>query len=167
MTEGPNVRPKDALQVAQRALQKCNELEENLKDLRADHADMLEELTAMQLRLSEIDDDTDYRDLSLDTKVGMVREHAYQKAVNGHGRAALTYDDVMWEVFDGEPGNNHCYRLLRRAAGYNNDGEQIHDIPGFNLDESSRPMKLTVNASEAKAGVAFSSRNNPVREEVR
>ncbi|WP_049925353.1 hypothetical protein [Halopiger goleimassiliensis] len=166
MSEEPDVRPEDALQVAQRALQKCNGLEDDLDELRDEYDDLAEELTAVKLRLSEEDDDADYRDLSLDTKIGMVREHAYQKAANGHGKATLTYDDVMWEVFDGEPGNNQCYRLLRRAAGYDNDGNRVQDVSGFDLDESSRPMKLTVDAKAAKRGAAFSSRNNSSSGEV-
>lgn len=159
MSDGPDVQPEDALQVAQRALSKVNDLERERDDLLERVDELEDELTAVNLRLSEMDDEADYRDLTLDTKIGMVREHAFRKADEGHGRATLTYDDVMWEVFEGQPGNNHCYRLLRRAAGYNNEGERTQDVPGFDFDESSRPMKLTVDAKEAKRSAAFSSRN--------
>ncbi|WP_265109200.1 hypothetical protein [Halosolutus halophilus] len=162
----PDVCPEDALQVAQRALAKVNDLEQELADLRKSHDEALDDIAALELRLSELDDNTDYRDLSQDRKVGMVREHAFKKAVDGHGRASLTYDDVKWGVFEGQPGNSQCYRLLRRAAGYDNDGNCVQDVPGFDLDESSRPMKLTVNAEAAKRGAAFSSRNKTGSGEV-
>jgi len=100
--ETPSVSAEDALQVAQRALGKVNDLENELEDLREEHAETVEELTAVKMRLSEIDDERPYSGLTLDEKVGMVREHAFRRAKNGHGKAALDYNDIMWSVFDGE-----------------------------------------------------------------
>jgi len=117
--EGPTV--DDVLQVAQRALAKANELEREQDELVDNLDEALEELTALKLRVQENDEETPYAQLTLDDKIGMVREHGFRKANDGHGRTTLDYDDVMWEVFDGEPGTKHCYKLLRLAAGDDED----------------------------------------------
>jgi len=148
----PEITAEDALQVAQRALQKANEAEADIEDLK-------ERIVGMELRLSEIDDSHDYEDLSLDMKIGMVREHAYEMANNGHGRATLDYKDVMWGVFDGEPGPNHCYKLLRLAAGlFDSDEDRPTGgtFPGFSCrDPDGDNYHLAVDAEKAKEGVAF------------
>ncbi|GAB3669502.1 hypothetical protein [Halopiger thermotolerans] len=164
--DGPNVRPEDALQVAQRALSKVNDLEEEVGHLQDEYDDLAEDLTALELRLSEIDDERPYESLSLNEKIGKVREHAFQRAVNGHGKATLDYNDVMWSVFDGEPGSDHCYKLMRLAAGVDEDGDEVQDVPGFKFLESERPMKLAVDAERAKQGVAFSPENKTTSEGV-
>jgi hypothetical protein len=158
MSDGPDVRPEDALQVAQRALAKINEYEDRVDDLEGD-------VMELQLRLSEIDENRPYEALSLDEKIGMVREHAYKKARDGHGKAMLDYDDIMWEIFDGEPGNNLCYKLIRLAAGLtdNDDGGDRptgSKFPGFKArDPDGGNYHLAVDAEEAKQSAAFSSRN--------
>lgn len=159
----PDVRPEDALQVAQRALAKVNGLEDELaeKDDRLD--DLEEQLTSMRLRLSEHDEDRAYHERTLDEKVGLVREHAFERAANGHGRATLDYDDVMWEVFDGEPSPSHCYKLLKLAAGLKSADEDRPtggEIPGFRCrDPDSGNYHLAVDAEDAKRGAAFYSEN--------
>ncbi|MDR9432148.1 MAG: hypothetical protein RI568_15815 [Natronomonas sp.] len=160
MSEGPSV--EDVLQVAQRALAKVNELEDDLEELRARREEDAEELTALKLRMQEHDEETPYAQLTLDDKIGMVREHAFRKAAGGHGRATLDYDDVMWSVFDGEPGPNHCYKLLRLAAGLTDTDDDGNDrpvggeIPGFQCrDPAGENYHLAVDAEEAKRGVAF------------
>lgn len=144
----------DALAIAQRALAKANDievLEEEIADLRS-------QVTSLELRLSEFDDDRDYRDLSRDDKVGLVREHAFEKAVQGAGTVSLDYDDIMWEVFDGEPSADHCYTLMQLAA----------DVRGFDVrNPPSGNRSLTVDAEEAKRGAVFSSANKTVSEGVR
>jgi hypothetical protein len=88
----------------------------------------------------------------------MVREHAFQKASRGSGVAALDYDDIMWEVFDGEPSADHCYTLMKLAA----------DVRGFEVKTpASGNRSLTVDAKEAKRGAVFSSANKTDLEEVR
>lgn len=146
--DDPDVRPEDALQVAQRALAKVNDLEAETEDLR-------ERVVSLELRLSEHDDDRSYESLSIDEKIGLVREHAYQVACDGHGRAALDYKDIRYGCFDGRASADTCYRLMRRAAGYDEGGEQVQDVPGFEFDGSTRPMRLTVNAEVAKRSAAF------------
>lgn len=158
-TDGVEVRPEDALQVAQRALSKANELEKRYGELLEKYDELAEDFTAIELRLSEIDDERPYESMSLDEKIGRVREHAFQRAVDGHGKATLDYNDVMWSVFHGEPGADHCYKLMRLAAGVDDDGNQIQDVPGFTFLPSERPMKLAVDAEKAKRGMAFSSEN--------
>lgn len=148
MGEESNVTPEDALQVAQRALQKANEnsrLEDRIDELET-------ELTAVKLRLSEIDDERDYADLTLDEKVGMVREHAFRRATDGHGKHAMDYNAIIWEVFDGGPGSKHSYKLMRLAA----------EAEGFDVVEPSDPSeskKLRVDAAAAKRGPAFFPEN--------
>lgn len=153
MTDDIQVRPEDALQVAQRAMARINDLEDDVDDLR-------ERLVELELRLSEVDENRSYAELTMDEKVGIVRERAYQMAAESHGRAALDYTDIRWTCFDGEPSESTAYRLLRRAAGYDNDGNRRQDVPGFELDENSRPMTLKVNAEAAKQSVAFFDRKN-------
>ncbi|MFW5935354.1 MAG: hypothetical protein ACOCQL_05845 [Halolamina sp.] len=160
MSAGPSV--DDVLQVAQRALAKVSDLEGDLDELREQREDDVEELTALKLRMKEHDEETPYDQLTLDDKIGMVREHAFRKAADGHGRATLDYDDVMWSVFDGEPGTKHCYKLLRLAAGSDEEErESLHDgVPGFVVrDPDDGNFHLAVDADLAKQGVAFFPEN--------
>jgi hypothetical protein len=143
--DGPDVTPEDALQIAQRALAKVNEQEREISDLR-------EELTAVQLRLSEQDDDRAYESYTVDEKVGIVREYAFEKALDRGGRVTLDYDDVIYEIFDGKPSADHAYKLMRLAA----------EARGFEYRKSRRPKELAVNAAEAKQTAAFSSAKNSV-----
>ena len=145
---GVDIRPEDALQIAQRALAKVNGLEERVDELEGD-------VTELSLRLSEHGEDRRYESLTIDEKIGMVREHGFVVARDGHGKAALDYKDIRYGCFDGEPSADTCYRLMRRAAGCGGDGTQIQDIPGFEFDQSTRPMRLTVNAEAAKRSAAF------------
>ena len=167
--EPPAVRPEDAVQVAQRALAKVGDLEDDLAELQADHERVAEDLTAVELRLSEIDEDRNYASLTLDEKIGKVREHAFNKARNGRGKATIDYDDVMWGVFDGEPGPNHCYKLLRLAAGLTDaeDGNRPTggEILGFRCrDPSDGNYHLAVDAERAKRGAAFYPGNKAAQE---
>jgi len=158
MSEGDDISARDALAIAQRALAKANGLEDDLNEATAEIEQLREDVTSLELRLSEHNDDRDYAELTRDDKVGMVREHAFQKAVRGSGVAALDYDDIMWEVFDGEPSADHCYTLMKLAA----------DIRGFEeKTPASGNRSLTVNATEAKRGAVFSSANKTDLEEVR
>ncbi|WP_114576686.1 hypothetical protein [Saliphagus sp. LR7] len=164
MSDGLTVR--DVLQVAQRALTKGTENQEQIDDLREKQEELVEDVTAIKLRQSEMDDERPYQALSTDEKVGMVREHAFQRAVSGHGKATLDYNDVMWSVFDGKPGSKHCYKLMRLAAGVDADGNNTEDVPGFTIIDD-RPMKLAVDAEEAKRGWAFFPENKAASGEVR
>ena len=158
MSEDDDVSARDALAIAQRALGKANGLEADLDEATAEIERLREDVTSLELRLSEHDDDRDYAELTRDDKVGMVREHAFEKAARGSGVAALDYDDIMWEVFDGEPSADHCYTLMKLAA----------DIRGFEeKTPASGNRSLTVDAKEAKRGAVFSSANKTDMEEVR
>jgi len=150
--DGPDVRPEDAVRVAQRALAKVNDLEGRVDELE-------ETVTAAELRLSELDEDRSYEALSLDEKIGIVREHAFEKATDRGGRTTLDYDDIMWEIFDGNPGTKHCYKLIRRAAGLD-DEKTGSEIPGFRArDPDGGVYHLAVDAEEAKRGAAFFPEN--------
>lgn len=162
MSDGIEVRPEDAMQVAQKALQKVNELEGDLEDLRDQHDQSTEDLAAVKLRISEINEDREYQDLNFNEKVGLVREHAFRKASRGHGRTTLDYKDILWAVFDGEPGNNHCYKMMRKAAG--EDEEDQKDMNsgkvGFVFrDPANENKHLAVDAELAKRSAEFYSRN--------
>lgn len=153
-----DVSARDALAIAQRALAKANGLGGDLDEATDEIERLRDDVTSLELRLSEYDDDRDYAELTRDDKVGMVREHAFEKATRGSGVAALDYDDIMWEVFDGEPSANHCYTLMKLTA----------DVRGFQVKTpASGNRSLTVNASEAKRGAVFSSANKTDLEEVR
>jgi hypothetical protein len=142
----PNVTARDAVEIAQRALGKANRVD----DLETELDQLRDDLAAMQLRFSEHDDDQSYENLSLDAKIGMVREHAFTKATDTNGRATLDYDDVQWEVFDGPPPYPmHCYKLLRLAA----------QARGFTYEEAASPKRLTVDAQEARRGAVFYPEN--------
>jgi len=161
-------RTEDVLQVARRALAKTNDLEDDVAELQADREDLRDKLTAVQLRLSEIDEERDYSALTLDEKVGKVREHAFNRAVDGHGKAMLDYNAIQWEVFDGEPGPNHCYKLLRLAAGLTDADEKRPtggEIPGFRCrDPDGDNYHLAVDAERAKRGAAFYPGNKTAQE---
>lgn len=145
------VRPEDALQVAQRALAKAkrvDEVEEQLDDLQND-------LTSVKLRLSSYDEDRSYDDLSRDDKIGMVREELFDRAIDGRGRS-MDYTDVRDVVFDGEPSNDHCYKLMRLAA----------EARGFELqDPNNGNRRLLVDPADARRGWAFSSATKTVEGE--
>lgn len=163
MTDGADLTAEDAVRVAQRALERVNELEA----LEDEVEELREELTAVQLRLSERDDDRPYEQLTLDEKIGMVREHAFERATDSNGLARLTYDDIMWEVFDGEPGAKHCYKLMRRAAGDTEDEQEDMDagVPGFCVrDPDGGTKHIAVNADRAKRGAAFFPENKTASE---
>lgn len=136
----PDVRPEDALQVAQRALAKANALEDENEQLR----ERIVELEARQSR-SE-----DYGALDRDEKVGMVREELVKRARAGHGKAAMDYDDVMWGVFDGDPSADHCYTLMQLAA--NAEGYDLREPDGSNRE-------ATVDLDAAKDALGFSHAN--------
>jgi hypothetical protein len=151
-----DVDPKDALQVAQRALAKANDLEEELEELRSAHQDAVEQLTKHELRLSEQDEDRDYDTLDRDTKIGMVREHAFDRAVDSGGRTTIDYNDVKWSVFDGEPGAAHCYNLMEWAA----------EAEGFRVrDPENGNRHLAVDADRAKSSRSVFSQKKDAREE--
>ncbi len=153
-----DVSARDALAIAQRALAKANSLEEDLDEATVEIERLHKDVTSLELRLSEHDDDRDYAELTRDDKVGMVREHAFRKASRGSGVAALDYKDIMWEVFDGEPSGDHCYTLMKLAA----------DVRGFEVKTPpSGNRSLTVDAEKAKRGAVFSSANKTETEEVR
>lgn len=165
-----DVGAEDALQVAQRALSKVLELEADLDDAHDRLDEHQEELTSLQLRLSEHDDDRAYAELTLDDKIGQVREHAFRKAMDRGGKAKLTYKGVMWEVFEGEPGAKHCYKLLRKAAGSDADEQQRLDagVEGFHVrDPDSGTFHLAVDADRAKRGAAFFPENKTQSQEAR
>lgn len=140
----------DLRQVAQRALQKANENERKRKQLREEFDEAIDDLVAVKLRLSEKDDTRPYDQLDRDTKIGMVREHAFRRANEGRGTATLDYKDIMWSVFDGEPGPHHCYDLMRWAS----------EARGFVVkDPPTESRHLFADAAEARRGLAFCPEN--------
>jgi hypothetical protein len=143
----------DAIALAQRALARVSDLEGRLGDVEDALEEQGDDLTALSLRVEEVlDEDPDYETLGRAEKVGLVREHAFRKAARaGTRRATIDYNAVMWEVFDGEPSESHCYTLLRRAAGY--DGEtDTSTLEGFEWREpDGENNHLAVDADAAKA----------------
>ena len=141
------VRPEDALQVAQRALQKVNDLESRLEEQQETINNQHERIMSLEARQ---EDTSDYEMLDRDTKVGMVREHIVERAQNQHGKAAIDYNDVQWGVFEGEPSADHCYTLMELAA--NADGFNFEHPDGHN-------KRLTVNVDATNPVLGFSHAN--------
>jgi hypothetical protein len=140
MTDGPDVRPEDALQVAQRALAKVQEQEQTISELQ-------ERVAALEAAQP---DRSEYDDLDRETKVGMVREHLVERAQDQHGRAAIDYNGVKWEVFDGEPSPDYCYTLMELAA----------EAGGFDLrDPNNGNRELVVDIGATKPELGFSRTN--------
>lgn len=141
-----DVSARDALAIAQRALAKANDVADDLEAV----DDLTDRVAQLELRLSALDEDRAYESLSADEKIGLVREHAFEKAQATTGKAALDYSDIKWEVFDGEPSADHCYTLMERAAAV--DGFAVETPPSGN-------RSLVVDATAAKASAVFSSAN--------
>jgi len=145
--ERPDISATDAMEVAQRALSKVNDLERKLERL----SELEEDLTAVKLRLSELDENRPYAEKTLNEKIGIVREHAFNRAREGHGTVSLDYSDIMWEVFDGKPGTKHCYKLIRKAA----------EAPGFeDRDPANGQRHLFADAERIRDGAAYFPENN-------
>ena len=143
MSDDIEILPEDALQVAQRALAKANRID----DVEQELADLQDQVTALELRLSEFDDERDYRDLSRDEKIGMVREYAFERATSGRGR---TFDvsDIREGLFDGKPSRDHCYDLMRWAG----------EATGFEYREpSGRKYHLRVDPDRAREARLYSA----------
>jgi len=150
----PDVTPRDAIQIAQRALAKANRVD----DLQERVDELEDQVTELELRQSGRDQDREYASLSLDEKIGMVREHAFKKATSTNGYAKVDYNGVRWEVFDSDPSTKHCYKLLRLAA---------EGVEGFEYcDPDGESKHLRVDATAAKRNVAF-FQENKTREEAR
>jgi len=166
MSNGPSVN--DVLQVAQRALAKVNELEAEVAENEQTIDSLVEDLTALELRVEDVSGDSDYGDLTFDEKVGLIREHAFRRATSSHGSAALDYNDIQWEVFDGEPTAKHCYKLMRHAAGSDEDewSSIVDGVVGFEFrNPDSGNYQLAVDASRAKRSRAFFPGNKAVSSE--
>ncbi|EMA69300.1 hypothetical protein C461_03028 [Halorubrum aidingense JCM 13560] len=166
-----DVSARDALAIAQRSLARLQEVEDELRDELDETNTTVEQLqddvTALELRVSEFDEDRDASELSADEKVGMVREHGFRKASEGHGRAKLDYDDIKWEIFNGDIGDSTCYRLIRKAAGLS-DEKTGSAIDGFVArNPAGDNYHLAIDAQEAKRSRVFSAGKIDVTEEVR
>lgn len=153
----PEVRPEDALDVAQRALAKISALEDDIEQLQSDRDDLRDRVVSLELRISEFDDDRDYSDLSRDDKIGMVREELFEHATGGRGRA-FDYTDVRDVVFDGEPSPGHCYDLIRWASR----------PEGFaKRDPANGEIQLVIDPDVVRRTRAFYSANKAGSEGVR
>jgi len=166
-----DVSARDALAIAQQSLTRLQEVEDELRgeleETNATVDQLQDDLTALELRVSELDEGRDANDLSADEKVGMVREHGFRKATEGHGRAKLDYDDIKWEIFDGDIGDSTCYRLIRKAAGLA-DEKTGSKVDGFVArNPAGDNYHLAIDAQEAKRSRAFSGGKIEMTEEVR
>jgi len=109
----PGITAEDAIQVAQRALRKVNEVESELSRLREENEHLRQRVTELEVAQPDADD---YTSLDRDAKVGMIRQHALAKADDNSGLAQLDYHAIRWEVFNGEPSCGHSYDLMEQAA---------------------------------------------------
>jgi hypothetical protein len=143
----PDPTPEDAMHVSQRALSMVKDLGDEIEKLREENEELRERVVALEAALP---DRGEYDDLDRQTKVGMVREHLVERARDQHGAAAIDYDGVMWEVFDGEPSADHCYTLMKLAA----------QAEGFDTrDPSGGNKELAVDLDSTKPVLGFSHAN--------
>ena len=156
MSDAPEIRPEDALQVAQRALARVSEVEERMDELEAENERL--EYRVAELEAGLPDENTPYDQLDLDEKVGRVRRYLMKRAdASPDGWAKIDYDDVMWSVFNGEPSADHCYKLMRLAA----------NAEGFEYRDPEKGNKhVSLNQAAAKASAAFSHANKTDSEGV-
>lgn len=146
MTE-PDVTPEDALEIAKEAVRRVNELEQENQTLREQVEHLEDQVADLEVRVEDHYENTNYEQLTLSEKVQKVRHHAYEKAVEGRGMTKLDYNAIMWEVFNGEPGTKHCYKLIRKAAGLD-DRKTGSEVPGFTArDPDGESYHLAVDAS--------------------
>lgn len=133
--------------VAQTALQRTAELEAALERI-----DELEErVEALESSLGDIENKP-YELLSRSEKVALVRKYLIDRAEQKSSRKhTLTYDDIQWSVFDGEPSDGHCYHLLKEAAQH----------PGFT--HTTDPHRVAVDLTELNDQADRSSVNNAVQ----
>jgi len=147
MSQAPSITAEDAVQLAQKAIQKANENEKEIATLREENENLrqcIQELKAAQ------PDTSDYENLDRDDKVGLVRQHLYKKATDSNGKAKVDYKDVRWSVFDGEPSPDHCYTLMQQAA----------TEAGFEMnDPDTGNKRLTVNTARTNTEGGFSHAN--------
>lgn len=144
MSDGPDVRPEDAVQIAQRALAKANEHKETIEQLQ-------ERVVALE---AAAPDRGEYETLDRPTKVGMVREHLVEKARVQNGKAAIDYNGVKWEVFDGTPSADHCYTLMQKAAQA--QGFTIRDQPHDN-----RQLLVDIDSTNPELGFSHANKDVP------
>jgi len=147
-----DITPEDALQVAQRALSKVNEQEERIDAKDETIAELRDRVQALE---ASQPDQAEFDDLDRDTRVGAIREHIIKRAQEQGGRAALDYNGIMWEVFDGEPSKGYCYKLMKLAA--QGAGFDTNDP-----DEGNKRLVVNLDAVNDLAGV--SRVNTPARE---
>ena len=142
-----SVEPDDpTIHLVQDALKRITELEETVESMQT-------EVARLSLLAADLDDE-DYKKLDREQRVGRVREYLFDRASNG-GKQSLTYDDVIWKVFNGEPSADYAYTLMELAA----------DADGFDLRTSTRPKRLVCDPVTAVESVAFSSANKTLPEQ--
>lgn len=146
--EHDDLEAHEVLQVAQRAMARCSELEQTQQKLIERIEELEDDVVANKLAWSEHAKHRDYRILELDTKVGRVREELWRRATEGRGRS-LDYSDIRDGLFDGHPSANHCYRLMELAAR----------ADGFELQEQRRPKRLVIHPERVRQSTAFLSGN--------
>jgi len=143
----PQITAEDAVQVAQRALQKVNELETEVDKLQSENETLrsrVEELEASQ------PDPDEYDQLDRPDKVGLLKRHLITKASDTNGKAAADYKEVKYGVFDGQPSADHCYTLMKQAA---------QDTAFTFQNPSNSNKRITVNTNRRKTNTEFSHAN--------
>lgn len=146
----PDITPQDALAIAQDALERLNELETRVTTLETENHHLRTETGALKAALEDAQD-RPYDALTIDEKVRHVRHELYQRGQSNGRHAEMTYDDVMWSVFDGRPSADHCYKLMELAG----------DTTGFTYHDGTVGQKrVEVDITQANTPAGFSSANN-------
>ena len=143
------------IQQHKQALGRITELEEQLGEVGDERERLIFRVGKLESALP--DADSEYDTLSRDEKASLVTAHIMERAYASNGKAALTYNDVQWSVFDGEPSPSHCYTLMKMAA----------EEDGFEFKDDVRPKQLRVNLDVANAEPEFSHAKNTEQSGVR
>lgn len=156
---------EDAVGMARDAMQRAQEAEEQADELSDSYHEALDEIEQLRFRLTEVeatlpDENSDYEALEREDKISLIQNHVIKRARSSpQNWAKVTWFDVKWSVFDGEPSDGHCYDLVRWAAdetGFNNvrpDEAGEREYVSVDLDvlhESSTRSRVNNEAQEGR-----------------
>nr|WP_152417706.1 hypothetical protein [Haloferax larsenii] len=144
-----------------RAFELIEEQADTIEAPREDLAESEQERERLVFRVGKLeailpDETTPYDQLSREERIMRVQDYVMERSYASNGRFSITYDDVLWSVFDGEPSAGYCYKLMQLAA----------QEDGFSYGESDG-KKLRVDLDHVNDDGVLSRVNNGESEEAR
>jgi regulator of replication initiation timing len=104
-----------------------------IDDLQAENEELRDRLTTLEAITAPERESHEYDQLTRSQKVTQLRRKLVTIAANRNGKAAMDYNDVQTH-FDGRPSPDHCYTLMKLAAGYDEDTDRS-SFDGFRYDK--------------------------------